>query len=90
MTTEQRIKADLDHFFRTGEIPEPWAAIAPEPVDAEFDARVDEMNRELEDVMGVSPLTLSEGEHRAELEAIESGCVEPPALGWINRIGGRP
>ncbi len=48
MTHDQRIKADLDHFFRTGEIPEPWAAIAPEPVDAEFDARVDEINRELD------------------------------------------
>lgn len=29
-------------------------------------------------------------EMNRELEAIESGSVEPPALGWINRIGVRP
>jgi hypothetical protein len=48
MTHDQRIKADLDHFFRTGEIPEPWSAIEPDPVDVEFDARLEEMNRELD------------------------------------------
>ncbi len=51
MTNEQRIKADLEHFFLTGEIPEPWAAIAPESEaaeDAEFDRRIDEINRELD------------------------------------------
>ena len=26
-------------------------------------------------------------EMNSELDAIESGSVEPPALGWINRIG---
>ena len=28
-------------------------------------------------------------ELNAELDAIESGSVEPPALGWVNQIGVR-
>jgi len=60
--------ADVATFHATGELPAAWT---PE-VDAEFDARVDEMNRELEQ----------------EREAIESGSVEPPRFGWLNMSRG--
>lgn len=48
------------------------AAWAPD-VD---DEQIDEINRDPEIAA-----------HFAELDAIESGCVEPQALGWINQIG---
>lgn len=57
---------DLERWHQTGELPPAWAP-EPNPVDAAFDAQIDEINR--------------------ELEAIESGCVEPPRLGWLINIG---
>ena len=66
VTQEEQIKADLKRFQETGELPDAWE-VEPELSDAEFDRRVDEINR--------------------ELEAIESGCVEPPPLGWLCQIG---
>lgn len=63
------VAEDLARFQSTGELPAAWT---PE-VDATFDARVDEMNRELE----------------AEREAIESGSAEPPAGGWLTVAIGR-
>lgn len=73
-----RIKADLDRWNRTGELPDAWK---PDLSDAEFDRRVDEINREMDEL-----LSRDELEHRAELEAQESGCVEPPRGGWITTL----
>lgn len=60
-----RIKADLQRFQQTGELPAAWEP-EPEVTDEEFDRRVDEINR--------------------EMDAIESGVVEPPPGGWLNQI----
>lgn len=72
MTQEEKIRADLANFNATGELPEAW-----EPTryvdDEEFDRRLDEINMD--------------DEIAAELEAIESGSVEPPRFGWLCQIG---
>jgi hypothetical protein len=63
-----QIRADLNRFNETGELPAAWA---PEINESELD----EINRD-PDIAA----------HLAELDAIESGCAEPPALGWITNI----
>ncbi len=40
-----QIKADLERFIATGELPDAWQVD-----DEEFDRRVDEINREMEDI----------------------------------------
>ncbi len=97
MTDEQRIKADLDHFFRTGEIPEPWAAIAPEPVDEPECRGHESTDGPIGNTVycdGTCRRHVSDAEFdrrideiNRELDAIESGSVEPPRFGWLNRIG---
>lgn len=44
-----QIKADLRAFQMTGELPPAWEP-EPDVSDAEFDRRVDEINRELEEI----------------------------------------
>lgn len=79
MTQEQRIKADLAHFLRTGEIPEPWAVVAPEPVDAEFDARLEEMNRDL-DALESGCLDSDDPRHPNHPLHCQRPCCRP--VGW--------
>lgn len=43
MTPEEQIKADLDHFMETGELPDSWQVD-----ETEFDIRLEDMNRERE------------------------------------------
>jgi hypothetical protein len=71
---KRRCAADVRTFQATGELPPAWTPersaedmMNPDLIsDEELDRRVDEINREIE----------------AEREAIESGSVEPPRLGW--------
>lgn len=98
MTQDDQIRADLARFNATGELPAAWTpepyrcgycfeceegqacTVAPSALElarhqSEFDARVDEINRDPEIAA-----------HLAELDAIESGCAEPPVGGWITNI----
>lgn len=61
---------DLERWMATGELPEAWK---PEPVTDEFDAQVDEINRDM-------------AEHFAELDAELSGSAEPPRGGWLSNL----
>lgn len=54
MTQEEKIKADLRMFQLTGELPAAWEPEPAEPTryvdDTEFDRRISELNRELEEI----------------------------------------
>jgi hypothetical protein len=73
-TQDDQIRADLARFNATGELPAAWDPAIDDCCYID-DAQLDELNRD-PDIAA----------HLAELDAIESGCAEPPALGWAINI----
>lgn len=84
---EARIRAELKRFQETGELPDAWEVEPEEETCMCCGARAKA------GVCSISPdhdayeFDRRVDEINRELEAIESGCVEPPKLGWLCEIG---
>jgi hypothetical protein len=101
MTKEEQIRADLKRFQETGELPEAWAVDedVAECMGHDSEMFPEESNGYPRTIYcdgacrwPARRITDEEFDRRVaeinrELEAIESGCVEPPPLGWLNEIG---
>lgn len=74
-----KIRADLQTFQQTGELPAAWEP-DPELSDAEFDRRVDEINREMADIIECGSIDSDHPLHPNHSIQCQRPCCRP--LSW--------